>query len=229
MAKMSSYIRIIGDCHGNLTHRKKGRSYKNLIQKIPYSVQLGDLSLDYSGLKNIDAVQHRVIAGNHDNYDQLTPHFLGDFGFHAFPLPEGEFRFFFIRGAYSIDKAMRIPGRSWWHNEELDWEQGYKLIPIFQSEKPEIVLSHDCPQEVFMHLIYDAPYKMPGNYSTSRTSALLQNCFEAHKPKLWIFGHHHKQWRKQIKGTTFICLDGDMSQWGHEIGFVDFNQEGKLL
>ena len=42
------YIRVIGDCHGLIKNRPTGRSYKNLINGIPYSIQVGDLGFDYS-------------------------------------------------------------------------------------------------------------------------------------------------------------------------------------
>jgi predicted phosphodiesterase len=195
-----------------------------LISGIPYTIQVGDLSLDYQYMGIVDAVRHRVVAGNHDNYDNLTPHFLGDFGFHSFPLKNGEFKFFFIRGAFSIDREWRILGRSYWDNEELDWGKGYQVIETFKREKPEIVFSHDCPRELIPMV---ATY--PGKFLASRTHEMLQQCFEAHQPRLWVFGHHHRNWRQKVGNTLFFCLDGHMPQHGHEMGYIDFDENGQLL
>ena len=123
------HIRIIGDVHGRLTPRPKqkqrnvrdlfpkspqqarafrARSYLELIEPARYSVQVGDLAIDYSPLAKVDSESHRAIAGNHDNLVEAPPQFLGDFGMHSFPLATGEFRFFFLRGARSLDYRRRV-------------------------------------------------------------------------------------------------------------------------
>ena len=126
--------------------------------------------------------------GNHDNYDAIPPHALGDYGTHTIPLKEGEFKFFFIRGAFSIDQWRRVVGISWWENEELSWEQMYALIPIWEKEKPEIVMSHDCPAM----LLPSVGCSPRDGLRPSRTCNIMDNLFAIHRPKLWIFGHHHR-------------------------------------
>jgi hypothetical protein len=225
---MSTHIRFIGDLHGNITENKNRRCYTNLINGIPYSVQLGDWGFDYRPLKNIDPIRNRVLPGNHDNYDDMInyPHFLGDFGWHSFPLKNNkEFKFFFIRGAFSIDRKWRIPTISWWEQEELTFEQCYKLIDVYREAKPDFVVSHDCPQNIM-------PYVVPGGYDRqfiqpSRTNQILQSCFEIHRPSTWIFAHHHRNWTDTVMGTKFFCLDGQTDR--NEVGFLDFDDEGQLI
>ena len=220
------YIRIIGDCHGAIRNTHVGRSYKGLINGIPYSVQLGDLGFDYSPLDDVDPIRHRVIMGNHDNYDAIPPHALGDYGTHVIPLKNGsEFKFFFIRGAFSIDQYRRILGISYWANEELSWEQMYAMIPVWEKEKPEIVISHDCPASLLP--LVGCPFR---DLKPSRTCNIMDNLFALHKPKLWIFGHHHQN--KVMKNvfdsnTTFICLNGQIDCY--QMGFLDFDDEGKMI
>jgi hypothetical protein len=103
---MKNIIRLLGDVH------YKVPSYMNLIKDAEYSIQLGDWGFNYSQLNKVDDTHHKILAGNHDNYDNMDrfPHFLGDFGVYSV----GGYDFFFIRGAFSVDKKYRIPKISWW-------------------------------------------------------------------------------------------------------------------
>jgi hypothetical protein len=230
------WIRILGDVHGYLHYRGKGRSYFNLMGDTEYSVQIGDLGYPCKGcydfhqqLANIDKTRHCVVLGNHDDYGQRAQHALGDFGTHSFPLKGGNFEFFYIRGAYSIDKADRLPGRSWWAEEELTWEQGYECVQKFQENKPKIVLTHDCPEEIIYLLAHSGKDRFLQDFHPSLTHQILQSCWEAHKPEMWIFAHHHLNWRTEYKGTTFMCLNGQLPYGDHLMGYVDFDDMGNLI
>jgi hypothetical protein len=80
-------LRVIGDVHAqtdeeNLASRH-GRPYLELIAGVEYSVQLGDMgdTETYDQLvREVDAGRHRFFPGNHETYDRLPPHSLGDFG-----------------------------------------------------------------------------------------------------------------------------------------------------
>lgn len=223
---MKPWVRLIGDVHGYM--RGPGRSYLNLIEHIPFSVVLGDFGWHdfdndfYNILSCVDATHHRAIAGNHDNYDRLTPHFLGDYGFHTFQLPKAQFGFFFIRGGRSIDTHHRTIGIDWWDCEELTWPQGYALLEEYKNLKPLIVLTHECPIEI---LSFVTKQEM----TRSRTQQILQACFEVHQPQYWFFGHFHRNLRIEHKGTTFMCLDGHLPEYGSRMSYVDFDENGQLL
>jgi len=66
-------IRIIGDVHGLMSQ------YLDLISPVEYSVQLGDMGLDYSEIAHLGK-SHVFIPGNHDNYNHLPDFSLRDFG-----------------------------------------------------------------------------------------------------------------------------------------------------
>lgn len=226
----TTHIRVIGDIHGHLT--AKGRDYFKLISGVSFSVQLGDMSWHrgihrsfYEMMSKVDPRCHRVVTGNHDPYDNLTPHHLGDFGNFTFPLREGNFDFFFIRGAYSIDRGTRLPGLTYWDCEELNWSQGDEALSLYVHLKPKIVFTHDCPEEV----CYLLDLHTRGDYHPTITHRILQSCFEVNQPELWVFGHHHRNWKKEYKGTTFMCLDGKIPEQNHEVGYIDFDEDGKLI
>lgn len=195
-------LRIIGDVHGYQ------RTYKKLAQQSKYSIQVGDVGFDYQELNDLDDGCHRIIGGNHDNYDDLSPHFLGDFGVHEVPLFG---RIFFIRGELSVDKARRTPGRSWWPQEELNYRQASDCVSLYKEVKPDFVISHGCPESILEEF-----YTNDDKLHPSATSQLLEACYKIHAPRTWVFGHHHRnKVMVQENGSMFICLN--------ELCYIDLN------
>lgn len=191
-------LTLIGDVHG------KYKRYHEIIRKkdkYPYTVQLGDFGFDYSTLKNIDPKNHVFIGGNHDNYDIINdvPHYLGDYGY---MVNFNGINFFYYRGAYSIDRRHRTIGIDWWSNEENNIDTFLEARKLYRDIKPDIVLTHDCPEEV-VPLVLDRNDHIYQNI----TGWALQELFNIHQPKIWRFGHHHKSWRMNINGTDFRCLN----------------------
>lgn len=114
---------VIGDVHGKIN------SYLNLIKKYPKTVQIGDFGFTIEHkwhLQNVNSSNHKVLFGNHDDYKFLNrEHSLGNFGIY-----EG---MFFVRGADSIDKNLRVLGRDWFKEEELTYPQMNTCITAFES------------------------------------------------------------------------------------------------
>lgn len=191
---MKANFRIIGDVHGHY------EEYHHLLKKANHTLQVGDFGFNYKTLLGIDARQHRVIGGNHDNYDEIKhwPHFLGDYGVHTI---EGFGDVFFIRGGLSIDRHLRTEGVSWWPDEELSMAKCYAAMVEYTRIKPDFVVSHECPITIVPH-VTESSHIIP-----SRTNQLLERLFAIHKPSQWVFGHYHKKYEKVIDGTQFTCLD----------------------
>jgi hypothetical protein len=213
-------LRIIGDAHGD------SEEYLDLIEDTPFSLQLGDLDLDYAWMKDVDPERHKFIKGNHDNMDQQVPHDLGDFGVWRVP---NLGPIFFVRGAWSIDhkfresmtikrvvehdgRYFRIHKRQdWWpDSEELTQRQADEALELYKEVKPSLVVSHDCPfsvlplhasPEVAAHFGYDTPC------IRTRTGLLFDAMLDHHRPKAWYFGHHHKTWQAEVDGTHFQCVN----------------------
>lgn len=187
-------MKIIGDVHGYHD------SYLNLATKCNATVQVGDFGFDYSCMSGMDPDLHKIIGGNHDNYEVIgdCPNYLGDFG----TANVAGVEFFFIRGERSVDAHLRIEGENWWRQEELDIPTGYKAIEAYENNKPEIVISHGCPASILPAFVTN-----PEKYHPSRTAQLLQAMLEIHRPKMWIFGHHHNSHNITENGTFFRCLN----------------------
>lgn len=169
-------------------------------------LQLGDLGIGFlctEFVRENTPKNFRFFVGNHDNRTvaNTLPACLGDFG---------EFEnIFFVSGAKSIDRATRIEGKNWWPDEELSYSQASACLDAWEVSDKDIIVSHDTTQnfvEKFM-LIYDR----------SITRSLLQRMIEVRKPKMVIFGHHHRryeidhddiQYRGIVANGTFV-LDND--------------------
>lgn len=212
-------IRIIGDTHG-INHRfparpylareaeDNARTYIKLLSEVDYSIQLGDLGWgkDLDSVRGLDPTHHRHIKGNHCSYDEILPHSLGDYGITSL----NGVQFGFVRGEYSIDKMYRDhfgPYKSWWEQEELTDDEALSCIDFFSAlgDKPSLMLTHGCPN----FLLGKELGLVTNNWDIepSFTSKLLARVYEIVQPKLWVFGHFHKNWVHKHENTTFVCLN----------------------
>jgi hypothetical protein len=192
---------FIGDCHG-----KTGALLVKLAgecQGSDFTLQLGDMGLGFEGvhLPHLDA-SFGFIRGNHDAPGLCRSH-------NNYAKEYGDWNgVFVVAGAYSIDWQWRTPGRSWWPDEELSSEEGQKAYTAFVEAKPRIVATHECPKEIGEQLLKDGGFRPEKWGSTeSRTAKLLQDMWDAHKPEYWFFGHYHRDWAIDIRGTKFNCLN----------------------
>ena len=184
---MDTLMRFIGDVHA------LWEGYLPLTEGVD-SVQVGDFG---AGFREIPALNSRArfIRGNHDNPEVCRnhPNWIKD--------GTVENGIMYIGGAYSIDRAYRKEGVSWWPDEEIAYGDWDAIIDTVQAAKPRIIVTHDCPESIIPVLFPRAfPIK-------SRTQQALDVVFALHKPVLFIFGHWHYDRDKIINGTRFICLN----------------------
>lgn len=199
-------MRFIGDIHG------KWLEYLNVIHdpKNPCSesVQIGDFGLGFQqrqehvdyvfGEMNKENHNHRFIRGNHDSPAECKANQNW--------IPDGltENGMMFVGGAHSIDQAHRVPGVSWWEDEELSYQELGEMIAKYEEYKPDVMVTHDAPDVIARHLF--PYYRKNDPMCNSRTRNAFETMFTIHKPKLWIFGHWHESINTNILGTDFVCL-----------------------
>lgn len=210
-------IRFIGDAHG------KTDEYLEIAKESSHSIQLGDFgfsrswnALYYGGL---DAEKHKVLGGNHDDYDICinSPYYLGDFG--EFTM-DGK-SILFIRGGLSIDRTYRVGDelsgskKTWWSQEELSFSQMIDCLEFAKTTRPDIIISHAAPAMLIPQLTKGdlTKWKFHSGY-VENTSLLLQKIVDANIcPKMWLFGHYHVSFADEIGGVLYMGLP--------ELGTID--------
>ena len=194
-------VTFIGDVHGNY------RWHATLMLMKPATFQVGDCGFEYDYLAGFDPAKHKVLLGNHENYGAIA----------ARPQPPSLLvnrwgiawdKVGFLGGAWSIDKAARVPGYDWWSEEELSDAEFDSAIDLIAALQPPIIATHDCPASVFGLVHANKPAGPFGAlYRRSRTGDRLEELFGLYQPELWIFGHHHRSADFKVKGTRFVGLD----------------------
>jgi Icc-related predicted phosphoesterase len=166
------------------------------------SIQVGDCSLNYNQWVG-KATNKKVffIDGNHDNFDILNPDAREPYSVinNLYHIPRGYVsgKVLFIGGAESIDKSMRTPGIDWWPQESISQLQYHRIMDL--NVPIEVIISHDCPLNARTEL------GLP-NDGRSPSALALSAIYSRFKPKLWVFGHHHRTITNTIGECTFNGL-----------------------
>jgi predicted phosphodiesterase len=209
--------RFIGDVHGHLYELKL--IIENTPSDIDKIIQVGDFGVgmgqsdywheslnDYMIEKNLF-----FLRGNHDNPSQCREMrtWIRD------GLVENDVMY--IGGAWSIDYQMRTKGYDLWDDEELSYEEFNKLISVYDTVRPRVMVTHDCPLSISNKLFIEKGKSFSKAQYRTRTGTAFEEMFAIHKPKIWVFGHWHNNVDEVIDGTRFICLD--------ELSYADINLE----
>lgn len=216
---MYHYKRIIEGCSKSVQVGDFGIGYRDIIDK---SFVDSIPNPDY--VHHNFSMDHRFIRGNHDNPEvcKLCNNWIPD------GTVEGNTMF--IGGASSIDKKIKrsqfpwwpdttldaakvkklqeqygnsvvFEGFNWWADEEISYTSFEKIFEKYSKTRPEIVVSHECPD---MLVEYLKPYAYK---EKSATRMAFDTLFEIHRPQLWIFGHWHVDFDSKVRDTRFICLN----------------------
>lgn len=202
-----SKTRFIGDCHGY--KYELGLVLHNMPEDVTAAIQVGDMGVGFGQgdywHESLDdmllAVNGRFIRGNHDNPGicKTMSTWIRD------GLVENDVMF--IGGAWSIDYQRRTKGYDLWDDEELSYPALEHLISVYDTVRPRVMVTHDCPLSVSNKLFIERGKSFSGVQYKTRTGSAFETMFEIHKPELWIFGHWHCDTDEVIDGTRFICLN----------------------
>lgn len=197
--KITNKLSFLGDVHGKL----------DKIPDVGHTIiQVGDMGIGFVCESKEKALSARedvfFIRGNHDDPDacRKMPNYLGDWGYQKVE----KTNIFWFGGAYSIDKNCRTPFKDWWQDEEISYLQSMEAINKYSELKPEIMITHDGPESLFEQSGPMQVISYLGRFLKTRTSSALENMLKIHRPKLWVFGHHHISKDFTINGTRFRCL-----------------------
>lgn len=203
-------IGIIGDVHG-----KFDEYYRQIKDyQIKESIQIGDMGVGFSSshdmaldeylnhLHQDPEASHAFFRGNHDDPAKCNSkdYYMGDWGYNE------ELDMFWVAGAWSIDKGYRTANVDWWEDEELTDSQWNEVRKAYIEAKPKIVLSHDCPLDLYPTMLG----YYGGRIIPTKTSRELAGLLYQHVPEKWFFGHHHQDITHEEWGCEFRCL-GELS------------------
>lgn len=155
-------------------------------------------------IENPNNTQIYFCPGNHEDWDALDSFHEEEIAPNIhymrkgtrLELPDGR-NIMFIGGAYSVDKAWRTPGLTWFP-QEIIVDNDLKGI---DERNIDIVISHTCPEEFIMKGLpfFDKIH----DPSRRHLSLVLENA----RPKEWYFGHWHEPQRGTYKGTKWTALN----------------------
>ena len=127
----------------------------------------------------------------------------------------------FLGGSYSIDKAIRVPGFSWWPEEQTrqqDIDQCLTLSDI------DIVLAHDCPTAAEIGL--GRKLRLSAVAESTFQRKLLQQVQDHLRPHTWVHGHYHINYEYSVDGTRFVGLSSEMTA-GRNLALL--NNDGEII
>lgn len=218
---------IVGDIHGNFLDLIKLIKSKN----VEAVIQVGDFGYwpGTPGWQEKKSIFEKIdipiywCDGNHENHkvirekSSLTPEKTVELLNNCFYVKRGsllklnETKVLFMGGANSIDKGVRTLGIDYFPEETISWADFENI----QDERPDIIISHTCPNEFVGDLqkkIHDSQglnITLDGDPSRKALSVLL----DQFNPKLWFFGHWHTFVQKVHNNTLWTCLSTNNNRY----------------
>lgn len=213
---------ITGDTHGEYDDFLN-RIYQKGIRKGDTVIICGDFGFVWDDpyhrcfLAKLTAEPFTIafVDGNHEDFTFLNAHPIVEWNGgnthriagNIFHLMRGQHftlegkTFFTMGGAYSIDKAMRREGVSWW-KEELPTNEEYKIADETLKQhgyEVDYVLTHNVPQSVIHYL------GLKPDLHDAELTGYFEWLYGELKFKKWFAGHYHVN--KLIKDNVQILYD----------------------
>lgn len=150
-------IHFLGDVHGNMSHIAytiRSSKWENCI-----IFQVGDFGAGFISNESYIALNKELkskniwlyaIRGNHDlpeafnnQFEESNIFMVKDYTILNMIIGDQEKNIFCLGGAISIDRLQRIPNKSWWENEVVDFN--YTDEDIEAINNINIIVSHTSP------------------------------------------------------------------------------------
>lgn len=177
------------------------------------SPRLIDQTDNLSALLVAAGVSMRYVDGNHDVHPLLRAYPPGDDNVapNLTYQPRGSLyvdadgtRFVFLGGAVSIDKAARVPGRSWWPEEAVT------AADVRAAERhgaAHVLVTHDAA--VLPPGVSDVGVAVGHRLAAADNRAYIAEAIQALRPQVHVHGHWHRAYQTRAGRMTTIGLDRD--------------------
>lgn len=222
---------VAGDWHANTLHSLDAVDYLH-AKGIRHIIHTGDFGYDFDSRKFLRPLTQQLIDndqyiwfidGNHEDYNKLLSYDIGldqtrRITSRITHLPRG-FRWEWngvkmlaLGGAFSVDKEHRVPGVSWWPEEEINWDEAERVC---NGGHADFMFTHDCPAGVNILSIKYNPMGLPNHVLNQAENHrnLLRQIVDEVKPDRLYHGHYHERYDGKLWGndytTQIIGLDCD--------------------
>ncbi|QLL05346.1 metallophosphoesterase family protein [Mycobacterium vicinigordonae] len=221
-----SRIAIAGDWHADTDYAVA--AIKHAAKRdATVLLHLGDLGYNFADhfLDSLDraldscGIVLGFVDGNHENFDRLLSWPVDADGLrplreHIVHLPRGfrwqwaQTRCLALGGAYSIDRFLRTPGRSWWAQECITAQEAHDAGATGSAD---VMFCHDCPSGITVPGAARDRFGFPAQ--ELRRSELyrvrLRSVVDLTRPaRLW-HGHFHHRYQALLRGDGYrTVVDG---------------------
>ncbi|BDD84457.1 hypothetical protein TPB0596_42200 [Tsukamurella pulmonis] len=242
MKRAPDLVAISGDWHGNtawavhVVHQAAKRGVDVIVQVGDFGLWPGKWGIEYLDELNraLDdaGVELMWVDGNHDDHDQLAKWPLTD-GVHQIRprithLPRGHRwswhgkTWLALGGAVSIDRARRIPTRTWW-SEEVTTDDDVARCVV--GGPAHVMICHDSPEGAGVlteHLReFGFPLRPEIQADCDNNRELVRRVLDAVQPELLAHGHYHWRYSDQVGSTRVEGLDADGDLLAQNVLLVD--------
>lgn len=191
---------VFGDVHVNFKKLGKQINHAELAFSPDAYLQVGDFGVWPNQIGRIPKVDKPFyfVLGNHEHEyaDYIAKHKDFPLNYHLLDDAEcyiGETKVLGVGRSAYID-CLNTPKYSVIREDTLN-----KILDT--HTRTDIILSHDCPSNIGV----TSDFFNPGIEEPVGCTELDR--LQKLKPKLWLFGHHHKNYVRVFKGTLYIGLD----------------------
>lgn len=204
-------VAFISDVHASW------ETYAEICAKHEHTIQVGDFGMGFENQhRKVPYLtpNHRFIRGNHDDPAKCKahPNYIPDGTIEVI----GSTKVMFIGGAYSIDRHVRTEGLNWWNDEQLSYDEFQRLIDLYEEERPDMMVTHNCPEDFARRFILGA-HKPAYPSVTGQAFTIMR---QIHSPRIWMFGHWHLNIDIEFEGTRFLCNDATCI-YNHGVTILD--------
>lgn len=229
----SSAFFAAGDWHGETDWAQRVIQF-TAQENVNTLVQLGDFGIwpEPGGPKyvrkvniaceknNVDLI---VIPGNHENYDRLDKLDIDENGWmvnpewarikfaprgHVWQMPNGMWAAA-LGGAGSIDRNLRVEGKSWWAGETITMENVETLtsnLAAAGNPTVDVMFTHECPAGVRRPSSHGGlPWLTPEvEHACYQQRVILREAVDRVNPKNLYHGHWHNWFEDTIEGVNSV-------------------------
>lgn len=225
-------MKALGDIHGNFRLINQYGVTGNIIQVGDFGLGFSQKDLKtmdhYNESWRARKIHVYAIRGNHDDPQWWNGQFDSYWSnIHLVPdytvlELEGK-KILCVGGARSVDRADRVekkegkwPENVWFPGEEFNYDED-ELTGVLAKHQVDIVVTHNAPNFCIplgttgesmehyktrdAHLILDVQLERE---LLARMHKIMKDW--GNEPKVWIYGHHHRNHTEFIEGTKFILL-----------------------